>query len=77
MMRLTRAEYRHSVQAVFGDSIVVGTDAELDVVGEGVETPDHMSFLRMEGACSAQGFFVCPPISASELADWSEKRMAV
>ena len=43
---------------------------DLDVVAEGVETPEHVAFLKARGCPRMQGYFFACPISVSE---WLER----
>ena len=43
----------------------------LSVVGEGVETPKQLDFLREHGCDTAQGFLLCPPLPAEEVPSWA------
>lgn len=40
-----------------------------DVVAEGVETPDHVEWLRRLGCRRAQGFLFCPPVDGATLGE--------
>lgn len=42
----------------------------LDVVAEGVETPQQMDFLRERGCDIAQGFFFTQPLTAEQFEKW-------
>ncbi|WP_170942063.1 EAL domain-containing protein [Noviherbaspirillum denitrificans] len=42
----------------------------LEVVAEGVETPQQMEFLRERGCDIAQGFFFTQPLTAEQLETW-------
>lgn len=42
----------------------------LDVVAEGVETPQQMNYLREHGCNIAQGFFFTQPLSAEQFEKW-------
>lgn len=54
----------HSVQAcaVVRASIGLGSHLGLDVVAEGVETDEHLEFLRAHGCTLAQGNRLSPPV---------------
>ncbi len=42
----------------------------LDVVAEGVETPQQLAYLRERGCDIAQGYFFTPPLTAEQLQTW-------
>jgi EAL domain-containing protein (putative c-di-GMP-specific phosphodiesterase class I) len=45
-----------------------------DTLAEGVERVEQIAFLRAEGCNSYQGFIAAPALSATELADFIERR---
>jgi EAL domain-containing protein (putative c-di-GMP-specific phosphodiesterase class I) len=49
----------------------------LDVVAEGVETAEQLSFLRQQGCDVVQGFWLAPPLEASAcmafVRDWPQR----
>ena len=55
--------------------IYLGKALNLHIVGEGVETEDHLDFLRRQGAHSAQGYYISRPIPADELITWMNQRL--
>jgi EAL domain-containing protein (putative c-di-GMP-specific phosphodiesterase class I) len=42
----------------------------LDVVAEGVETPEQMEYLREHGCTSAQGYYFTHPLTAEQFEKW-------
>jgi diguanylate cyclase (GGDEF)-like protein len=42
----------------------------LTVVAEGVETPEQLAFLRGSGCDAVQGYLICRPLSAEDMAGW-------
>jgi diguanylate cyclase (GGDEF)-like protein/PAS domain S-box-containing protein len=48
--------------------IVVAQELSLDVTAEGVETAEHVLFLRLHGCREAQGYYFARPMPASEIA---------
>ena len=47
--------------------IGLGRQLGLDVVAEGIETPDQLSFLRTQNCPTGQGFFLQVPLSTPEI----------
>jgi EAL domain-containing protein (putative c-di-GMP-specific phosphodiesterase class I) len=45
----------------------IGRALDLDVVAEGIETPDQLRLLRELGCGLGQGFLFARPVPASEL----------
>ncbi len=46
--------------------ITVAKSLQLNVVAEGVETSDHLNFLRTNGCDEYQGFYLSPPVPAKQ-----------
>ena len=49
--------------------ITMARSLRLRVVAEGVETKDHLEFLRTNGCDEYQGYFFSPPVPASDFED--------
>ena len=56
--------------AIVDLSVGLGHSLGLTVIAEGVETRDQLDALRRHGCDVAQGFFICRPVSADEVASW-------
>ena len=71
-MPLTSLTARLSVLKTDADASVVdavmaiGRSHGLEVIAEGIETADHLEFVRQRGCNRAQGFLIAPPIAADE-----------
>ncbi|MEC5386473.1 EAL domain-containing protein [Uliginosibacterium sp. H3] len=61
---------REIVQAVLSLAHVL----ELDVIAEGVETEEQLSFLKANGCPQAQGYLMSRPLAAEKLAAFFDKR---
>ncbi len=48
----------------------LGRNLELDVVAEGVETPDQLAFLRSQGCHLVQGYHFARPMPSSQCRQW-------
>ena len=58
----------NSSDAAIAQTIVaLGQGLKLQVVAEGVETPQQLSFLRSIHCDLAQGYYFCPPVPAIEI----------
>jgi EAL domain-containing protein (putative c-di-GMP-specific phosphodiesterase class I) len=51
-------------------TIEMGRELGLQVIAEGVETVEHLSFLRKNGCKLAQGYLFSRPLPADRMADW-------
>jgi EAL domain-containing protein (putative c-di-GMP-specific phosphodiesterase class I) len=51
-------------------TIELGRNLGIDVAAEGVETAEAWKRLTALGCTFAQGFHLCPPLPAEELAAW-------
>jgi diguanylate cyclase (GGDEF)-like protein/PAS domain S-box-containing protein len=56
--------------------IVLGRTLKLEVVGEGIESPDALAFLRKQGCDQAQGFLFSRAMPADDFATWYRSRSA-
>ncbi|MBD2312340.1 EAL domain-containing protein [Desertifilum sp. FACHB-1129] len=50
---------------------------ELQVVAEGVETPEELDFLKQQDCDLVQGHFICPPLSAPDFDNWLRQNSSV
>ncbi|RMG32630.1 MAG: EAL domain-containing protein, partial [Gammaproteobacteria bacterium] len=63
----THADSRAIVRAI----IALGTSLDLEVLAEGVETPEQMDFLIEEGCQMGQGYLFARPMPADEIPTFS------
>ncbi len=63
-----------NVEAIVAAIIAMAHSLNMRVVAEGVETEEHVSFLRLHKCDSVQGFLYSPPVPASEFVKYLEKR---
>ncbi|HVC49003.1 MAG TPA: EAL domain-containing protein [Burkholderiales bacterium] len=59
--------------AITSAIIAMGHSLKLEVIAEGVETQEHLDFLRHQGCDLAQGFFFSPPLEYQALTDWIDQ----
>jgi EAL domain-containing protein (putative c-di-GMP-specific phosphodiesterase class I) len=48
----------------------LGRTLGLEIVAEGIESEQVLTYLRKQGCHQAQGFYLCKPLSGDELANW-------
>jgi diguanylate cyclase (GGDEF)-like protein/PAS domain S-box-containing protein len=66
-------EFVHGIGVNEADEAIVrticalGRDLSIPTVGEGVETPEQLAFLRDHGCTAAQGYLIARPSSADDL----------
>lgn len=54
-------------QALVSAAIAMAHGLGLEVVAEGIETPEHVAFLRRQGCDFGQGYFFGKPMTAAEM----------
>ena len=64
----TRAESRAIVEAIVG----IARSFDLDVIAEGVETPEELSTIRMLGCTRVQGYLVARPLRPERVMEFVE-----
>ena len=57
-------------RAIAKSVLALGHDLGLTTVAEGVESRDGWELLSSLGCDLAQGFLVCPPLTASQFDQW-------
>jgi diguanylate cyclase (GGDEF)-like protein/PAS domain S-box-containing protein len=66
-----------SDDVIVRSTIELGRNLGVDVVAEGVETAEAWERLTSLGCTFAQGFHLCPPLPADELAAWCGRHVAL
>jgi diguanylate cyclase (GGDEF)-like protein/PAS domain S-box-containing protein len=66
-----------SDDVIVRSTIELGRNLGVDVVAEGVETAEAWKRLASLGCTFAQGFHLCPPLPADELAAWCGRYVAL
>jgi len=51
-------------------TIEIGHELGMNVVAEGVETPEQLDYLRSNGCDLAQGYLFSRPLPPKEMLDW-------
>ena len=64
----------HDDRAITLAVISMAHSLGLNVVAEGVETPEQMQFLRQHGCDQVQGYYLAEPMSAAACAAWLKAR---
>ena len=53
--------------------IALGQRLDIELIAEGVETPEQAEFLRQQGVISLQGFLFAKPLPLTQFASWLER----
>lgn len=61
-------------RAVTEAIIALGHNLNLDIIGEGIESPNMLHYLEQHGCDQVQGFLVSKPLPASKFAQWYWQR---
>lgn len=56
--------------AIVSTILAMAKTLEIEVIAEGVETPEHLNFLREKGCDLFQGFYLTPPLPAKEFCEF-------
>ncbi len=64
------------LEAMLDAAVAMARALELDVIAEGIETPDEAAALAAAGAHYAQGYLWCRPVDIGGLRTWAEHRGA-
>ena len=73
---IRNAHARWKQRAVLESTIEIGHRLGLATVAEGIETPEELELLASLGCQGAQGFLIAPPLPASHVKHWMNKRHA-
>ncbi|MGB7754761.1 MAG: EAL domain-containing protein [Salinisphaera sp.] len=66
---VTRMARAKRTRAIVDSILSLGTALGVDIVAEGIETPDELKLLQKLGCPFGQGFLLAPPMSAADFAD--------
>jgi diguanylate cyclase (GGDEF)-like protein/PAS domain S-box-containing protein len=69
-----RLDSDKSSRAITESIIALGRTLDLQVVGEGIESEDALTYLQAHGCDQAQGYFISRPLSAGDFARWCRER---
>jgi len=64
-------------RAIIDAIIALGRTLRLEVVGEGIETDEILSYLQTHGCDQGQGYFFARPMANHEFARWYSQRLRV
>ena len=67
MSFVRRLDQSENVKIILTEMMRMATSLGVDTVCEGVETPEHVQFLREIGCSKLQGYYFCKPISLDRL----------
>ena len=62
-----------SKQAIISTIITIADHLNLEVIAEGVETEEQISFLKSRGCHVMQGYYYGMPMNAGEIEQWLEQ----
>lgn len=65
-----RIGHDRASRAITEAIIALGRSLDLEVVGEGIDSEDALSYLQQQGCDQAQGFFISRPLPAAEFGHW-------
>jgi diguanylate cyclase (GGDEF)-like protein/PAS domain S-box-containing protein len=66
-----RLEHDPASRAITGAIIALGRTLKLEMVGEGIESENAMSYLRDHGCDQAQGYLISHPLPPAAFAQWA------
>ncbi|TFW05569.1 GGDEF domain-containing protein, partial [Oxalobacteraceae bacterium OM1] len=69
-----RLQSDRASRAITGAVIALGRTLNLQIVGEGIESPDALAYLQQHGCDQAQGFLISHPLPPAEFAQWCRER---
>jgi len=64
------ADHSANGRVVCDTIIGLGRNLQLQVVAEGIETPEQLAYLRRQGCYAGQGYHFCRPVPEGELIRW-------
>jgi len=67
---IAQTTHNEDVAAVVGSVIVMAHALGVETVAEGVETPEHLDFLRAHNCDLSQGYLHSPPLPPAEFERW-------
>lgn len=72
-----RKSKMHSKKAIISNIIAIATNLNMEVVAEGVETPEQIELLQSLGCSVMQGYYYGRPMPVYELGQWFRANTAV
>ena len=69
-------ESDEEARAIVKTCVILGHELNLQVVAEGIENPEHLSYLESIGCDIAQGFYLGKPMSVEEITELLRKEQA-
>lgn len=66
---VTRMARTQRTRAIVDSILSLGTALGMDIVAEGIETPEELKLLQNLGCPFGQGFLLAPPMSADDFAE--------
>lgn len=69
-----RLAYDPACRAITEAIIALGRSLKLEIVAEGIESPNELDYLREHGCDQVQGYYFSAPIPADAFVDWWQGR---
>ncbi len=70
-----RKSDQKSKQAIVSTIIAIARNLELELVAEGVETAEQVTFLQSRGCYLMQGYYYGKPMTVEQMKDWLEEKV--
>jgi diguanylate cyclase len=72
-----RKSKMHSKKAIISNIIAIAANLNMEVIAEGVETPEQIELLQSLGCRVMQGYYYGKPMPVNELGQWFSENKAV
>jgi len=72
-----RKSKMHSKKAIISNIIAIAANLNMEVIAEGVETPEQIELLQSLGCRVMQGYYYGKPMPVNELGQWFSENRAV
>ena len=66
--------HEQNTQAIVEAIIALGNVLGIEIIAEGIETPENLEFIQNKECHLVQGFLLCQPVPGDEFAKWYQQR---